>query len=120
MADRPSDVYTMADLMTDLRAGVWGELSQSSVRVDVYRRNLQRAFLEVADSRLNPTEAELNRQNNPAPEPAESDVRAVLRAALQDLDRLAQQAIPKAADPMTRIHLRDVRTEIERIMNVDR
>ncbi len=120
MAERPSDVYTMADLMTDLRAGVWGELSQSSVRVDVYRRNLQRAFLQVADSRINPTEAELNRQNNPAPDPAESDVRAVMRAALQDLDRLAQQAVPKAADPMTRIHLRDVRTEIERIMNVDR
>ncbi len=120
LAARPADVYTIADLMTDLRAGVWGELSQGSVRVNVYRRNLQRAFLAAADARLNPSEAALTRANNPAPQPAASDVRGVMRAELQDLDRLAQQALARAADPMTRIHLRDVRTEIARILEAGR
>jgi hypothetical protein len=120
LADRPAEVYTIADLMTDLRAGVWGELSQSSVRVNVYRRNLQRAFLAAADSRLNPSEAALTRSNNPAPQPAASDVRGVMRAELQDIDRLAQQALARAADPMTRIHLRDIRTEIARILDAGR
>jgi hypothetical protein len=116
LADKPSDVYTLADLMTDLRAGIWGELGESPVRISVYRRNLQRSFLAAADTRLNPSDEALTRANNPAPNPASSDVRGVLRAELQDIDRLVQQALPKAGDPMTRIHLRDLRTEIERIL----
>ncbi|HVH40487.1 MAG TPA: zinc-dependent metalloprotease, partial [Gemmatimonadaceae bacterium] len=120
LAARPSDVYTLADLFSDLRAGVWDELTQPSVRVNVYRRNLQRAFLAAADTRLNPSEAALTRTNNPAPNPANSDARAALRAALQDIDQMAQAALPKAGDPMTRIHLRDVRTEVARILDVRR
>jgi hypothetical protein len=120
LAARPADAYTLAELMADVRQGVWGELSAGSVRVDVYRRNLQRAFLDAADSRLNPTEAELTRNNNPAPQPWASDVRGVMRAELQDLDRLAERALARAGDDMTRIHLRDVRMEIARILAADR
>ena len=117
LSARPAGIYTLADLMTDLRAGIWGELSQPSVRVNAYRRNLQRAFLAAADARLNPTEAALTRANNPAPAPAASDVRGALRAALQDLDQLTQRASTRTGDAMTRVHLRDVRTEIARILD---
>jgi hypothetical protein len=117
MAERSADAYTLADLMRDLRQGIWSELSAGSVRVNVYRRNVQRAFLDTVDRRLHPTQAELTRANNPAPAPWASDVRGVMRAELQDLDRLAQQALGRAADDMTRIHLRDVRTEIGRILS---
>lgn len=120
LAPRAAEAYTLADLMSDVRDGVWGELDDGSVRVNVYRRNLQRAFLDAADSRLNPTEAELTRANNPAPQPWSSDVRGVMRAELQDLDRLAERALGRAADDMTRIHLRDVRMEIARILAADR
>lgn len=125
LATRPSDVYTLADLMSDLRAGVWGELSQSSVRVNVYRRNVQRAFLAAADARLNPPAAPAGGPGGQgggaaAANPAGSDVRGVLRAELQDLDRLAQQALGRTSDAMTRIHLRDVRTEITRILEAGR
>jgi hypothetical protein len=113
-------VYTLADLMTDLRAGVWGELSERSVLVNVYRRNLQRAFVAAADARLNPSEASLTRANNPVPSPASSDVRGLLRAELQDIDRLAQQALGRTSDAMTRVHLRDVRTEIARVLEGSR
>ncbi|MDT8369623.1 MAG: zinc-dependent metalloprotease [Longimicrobiales bacterium] len=119
LADTPAEAYTLADLMTDLRGGVWGELSQSNVRIDVYRRNVQRAFLNAVDRRLHPTEEELTRRFNPASEPWVSDVRGVMRAELEDLDRLAEQALPRAADAMTRIHLRDIRSEIARILSVD-
>jgi hypothetical protein len=33
---------------------------------------------------------------------------------------MAEQALGRAADPMTRIHLRDVRTEIARILDPGR
>jgi hypothetical protein len=116
LATQPRSVYTLSDMMEDLRTGVWGELSQPRVRIDPYRRNLQRAHLQAAHSRLNPTEAELTRANNPAPQPWASDVRAVLRAELEDLGGLVDRALPRAADVQTRVHLRDVRTEINRIL----
>jgi len=109
--------YGVADLMNDMRTGVWGELGDPRVSVNTYRRNVQRAFLEAVDNRLNPTEEELASPNNPAPEPWSSDIRAVLRAELQDLDDAALSAMDRAGDDMTRIHLRDVRAEIARILD---
>jgi hypothetical protein len=120
LAARPADTYTIADLMDDLHDGVWGELAASNVSVNAYRRNLQRAYLDLIDSRLNPTREELTRANNPAPAPAASDVRAVLRAELADLDRAVERAIGNAGDAMTRVHLRDARAEIARILEGSR
>ncbi len=120
LARNPNEAYTIADLMSDLRSGIYGELSQGSVRVNVYRRNLQRAFVAAADARLNPAPAPALPPGFPgaAPTPPSgSDVRAAMRAALQDLDALAAQALPKAADGMTRIHLRDLRTEIAKVLD---
>jgi len=110
MADAPAEAYTLADLMDDLRDGVWGELDESSVRVNTYRRNVQRAFLDAVDRRLDPEET--GPGNNG---PWASDIRAVLRAELAQLDELAEGALERPADAMTRIHLRDVRSEIARI-----
>ncbi|MDA0311466.1 MAG: zinc-dependent metalloprotease [Gemmatimonadetes bacterium] len=111
--------YGVANLMSDLRAGVWGELDTPSIRVNTYRRNVQRAFLEAVDGRLNPSEEELTRTNDPAPAPWSSDIRAVMRAELQDLDTAVGAALSRAGDNMTRIHLRDIRTEIARILAND-
>lgn len=124
MAARAADAYTLADLMSDLRAGVWDELDDATVRVDPYRRNLHRAYLEAMDRRLHPTEAELNRPATPfspaMTPPWGSDVRAVMRAELRDLDGAIQQAQGRAGDAMTRTHLRDLRMEIERILSTER
>jgi hypothetical protein len=111
--------YTLADLMADLREGVWGELDDASVRVNTYRRNVQRALLQAVDARLNPSDEDLARPNSPAPEPWTSDVRAVMRADLLDIRAAADAALARAADDMTRMHLRDIRTEIDRILDAD-
>ena len=115
-SDDPGDEYSIADLMDDLVAGVWDELDDGPVRINTYRRNTQRAFLETVDNRLNPTEAELTRANNPVPAGWTSDIRGVMRATLEDLNSSVTTAIGNAGDGMTRIHLRDVATEINRIL----
>ncbi|MDH5759736.1 MAG: zinc-dependent metalloprotease [Gemmatimonadota bacterium] len=124
MADSPGEAYTLADLMEDLRAGIWGELDSRSVRVNAYRRNVQRAFLAAADDRLHPSEEDLDRPGTPfrpaLTPPWASDVRAVLRVELEDLDGLAERALARAGDAMTRAHLRDVRMEIARILDSGR
>ncbi len=123
LAATPREAYTLADLLSDMRAGIFGELNQGSVRVNVYRRNLQRSFIATVDARLNPPPATVPAGLPPGfvlpptPLAANSDVRGALRAALQDLDAQAAAALPKAGDAMTRIHLRDLRTEIARILD---
>lgn len=111
--------YTVAELMSDLRDGIWGELDDARVDIDVYRRNVQRAFLAAVDDRLHPTEEELTRNNNPAPAPWSSDIRAVMRAELQTIDSEIEDALSRAGNAMTRIHLGDIRAEIARILATD-
>jgi hypothetical protein len=117
LAGDPSETYTVADLMADLRQGVWSELDDSQVRVDVYRRNLQRAYLEAVNLQLHPPEEDGPSFGPEPPEPHESDVRPVLRGELVQLKARVDRAATRSADAMTRMHLRDVSMEIDRILD---
>lgn len=115
--------YTIGDLMADLRTGVWSEVRRGPARIGVHRRNLQRAYLEAVDAELNPPPARPNARPFGAPGQTpryNSDARPILRGELAELDRQVQGAIGRAADRMTRLHLRDVHMEIERILEGDR
>ncbi len=118
-AAQGNGAYTIADLMGDLRQGVWGEVVRGTARIDVHRRNLQRAYLEAVDAELNPPERPSGPQfggGGPQVPVYNSDARPVLRGELRELDRLVQSAIGRAGDRITRLHLEDVRMEIERIL----
>jgi hypothetical protein len=43
-AFRGSDAYTVSEMLTDVRTGIWSELSGSGA-IGVYRRNLQRTYV---------------------------------------------------------------------------
>ncbi len=124
--DKSGQNYTVADLLTDLRTGVWGELGDSRVAIDVHRRNLQRAYLEAIERTLNPPPPPAAEGPGGGPggpggqQPArfESDVRPILRGHLVELDRQVQDALPRAADGMTRLHLRDLHMEIEKLLDI--
>ena len=114
------DAYSIADLLDDLEAGVWYELDDRSVRIDVFRRNLQRAYLEAVDRHINPPPPSPGAQQGPGGGQTQrfaSDARAALRGHLVELDRTAASAIGRTADGMTRLHLRDLRVQIDRILN---
>lgn len=112
--------YTLAEYLTDLRAGVWGELNDRSVAVSVYRRNLQRAFLDRVNAELNPpapaagATAAVGASRPPA---WGNDVRAMLKAELRTIDGMAARAQARAGDAITRVHLADVRSEIAKILD---
>jgi hypothetical protein len=91
--------YSPLDLLTDLRAGVWSELAKPATPINVYRRNLQRAYLDNMDSRLNSGGGS-------------TEVRALVRGELRALDRQIQTALPAVTDEVTRRHLQDCRDEI--------
>lgn len=115
--------YTLAEMLGDLRRGVWAELGAGNPRVDPYRRNLQRSYLEAAARIINPPPTPTTTMipaGLPAallPQRPSGDARAVLRGELLELDRAVAAAIGRAGDAMTRLHLRDIRLEIDNILN---
>lgn len=116
------NTYTLGEFMDDMRTSVWHELDDRRVSVDIYRRNLQRAFLDRVDSELNPSEQQLTQEAaaarfNPRPPRWGNDVRAMLKSELRQIDQMAARAQSRSANDMTRVHLQDVRSEIARILD---
>lgn len=114
------NTYTLAEYITDLRNGVWSELDDRSVDINVYRRNLQRAFLDRVNTELNPppaTPAQAAAFAASRPPLWGNDVRAMLKAELRTIDQMAARAQSRSANAMTRVHLADVRSEIDRILD---
>lgn len=97
--------YTPLQYLADVRAGVWRELGTPARTTDVYRRNVQRAYLDTIDNRL-------NGQLEPSDE-----VRALLRGELRALDRQLAAALPATTDAATRRHLQDSRDAIATILD---
>ena len=97
--------YALIDLMDDLRRGIWSELSEASVVIDPYRRNLQRAFVQTLGTRVSGVGA------------SQSDVRPTARGTLIDVRSAIVSAIGKTQDRPTRLHLLDCHATINRILS---
>jgi hypothetical protein len=114
--------YPAADFLADVRKGVWGELDQPKVSIDAYRRNLQRAYLDIANNKLNAT-PQAAPQGVPAAFRAlfvtSGDERGYYRAELRALQSSVTRAMAKASDRDTRVHLESVRDQITKILNPD-
>ncbi len=54
VATSRNSVYSLANMLDDVRSGVWSELSSSSPVIDPYRRTLQNGYLTLLDRKLNP------------------------------------------------------------------
>lgn len=100
----PSKAYTVGTMMRDIQAGLWSELYKPAPVVDLYRRNLQRAYLEVMKTKLQ------------AESPAPGDLRPIATGSLTDLRATIDRAMLKTTDMDTRMHLMDCRTVITRIL----
>ena len=104
----PDDVYPVDEMMTDLREGIWMELSGNSVEIDLYRRNLQRAYLDVMEMQVGGTFMR-----------SSGEGAAMMRGHLRDLRRNVDEAIPASANNVTRYHLEDISERISDILDSD-
>ena len=101
----PKDAYPVKRLVAEVQGAIWSELQQRSPRTDVYRRNLQRAYLELMRTRLTGDGA------------TQTDLRPIARGALQSLEQEIGRALHRTTDTETALHLQDCRKTIERILN---
>lgn len=119
-----SDVYTLPEMLRDVRGGIWTELGDHRVATDAFRRNLQRMYLDAFDAEINrkgPEPGTVIIMSSGEARPADlgtvSDIRAAMRAELVALRTSIDAAIPRAADGETRAHLEESRTRIDRILD---
>jgi hypothetical protein len=105
-----------------VRSGVWTELGAAKVTIDPYRRNLQRAYLDIANNKLNAS-PQAAPQGLPAGFGAlfitSGDERAFYRAELRAISASAGAALAKTTDRATRVHLESVRDQVTKILNPD-
>ena len=100
-----ASAYRATDLFTDVRRAIWSEIEGATVVVDPYRQNLQRAYLDLLNDKINGRQA------------ATSQSRPLARSELRTLDAAVRTAIPRVTDRSTRAHLQDVRDQIGRILD---
>ncbi|WP_069129921.1 zinc-dependent metalloprotease [Rhodohalobacter halophilus] len=115
------DVYSPYEFMDDVRGTIWTELDRNRT-ISVYRRNLQRAYIERMEYLM--TE-EL--PNVPAAFRAfagftsinvsQSDIRPMVREQLEILQRDINNTVNRVSDRATKLHLADAERRIDNILN---
>lgn len=110
--------YTPANLFSDLKAGIWSEL-YAHKNIDVYRRNLQKAYVDNMIKLITPPAASSSGQSFPgmrSADPMGSDVSSIGRAHLTTLAKDIRTAIP-TANGMSKYHLQDLLVRINSALN---
>ena len=92
--------------------------------IDLYRRNLQKSYINILDNLLNPG------RPNSSPDPVgglfsitiyvntdKSDIRSAVRAHLAALRTEVNAAAAATADTMTRYHLQDISKRIDNALD---
>jgi hypothetical protein len=112
--------YTLDDLFTDLESGIWSEVKAGKA-IDLYRRNLQKVYIEKLIDLLKPGKANVLSvpvgvtygYSTRVVELEKTDLPSVARAHLESLKASMQGAIAKSGDKITKYHLQDVSQRIK-------
>ena len=115
------NAYSLLNMMTDLRTGIWSELNRGN-SIDLYRRNLQRAYLQRMEYLMTEEQSAIParfrswiiRSNVDV---ANSDIRPIVRGELVTLQANIRNAVNRSNDRLTRYHLQDALKRIDLILN---
>ncbi|HQV06165.1 MAG: zinc-dependent metalloprotease [Chitinophagaceae bacterium] len=112
-ATEGTKAYRSVDLLNDLKKGIMSELPGRKT-IDVYRRNLQKSFVDKLCDIINPPEAASNANNNNAnrSEDEKTDMISAVRGFLTSLRTEIKYAAAASKDLMTKYHLQDLYSRI--------
>ena len=109
-----SGAYTVVAFLNDLKKNIWSELN-SGKQIDIYRRNLQKQYIESFDAIINPpkTSVLILYPNRP------SDAASIARGHLLSLQLDIKRAIALSSG-MSRFHLQDMTAKIDAIFDANK
>ena len=101
---QPNDFYSATDMVRDLRKGIFYE-ANSTKNVDLYRRNIQKLFIERMNSLMNDKNSK------------SSDISSIVRGELESLKFQLNIASKRALNRITKYHYKDCLVIINNILN---
>lgn len=116
-----TEAYTLKDMMSELRKGIWSELPTGR-KIDTYRRNLQKAHIDrlayimTADNQDKKPDFG-GYQKSTEVNTSQSDIRSLARAELNILKRSIRNTVPRISDSMSKYHLQDSAERINMILD---
>lgn len=118
---KDEDTYSAFEFMDGVRNGIWSELENNS-SINVYRRNLQRAYLERMQYLMTeelPTIPDEYKEYYGWTEVdvSQSDIRPLVREQLTILQDDIEDSLDNIEDRATQVHLQDVQSRIESILD---
>lgn len=122
-AENGVQAYTVKDLFSDLKKGIWTEL-QTRKKIDVYRRNLQKSYVNILATIITPPRTSeitivinFGGTSRPQLSADKSDIKSIARAHLVSLRNEIRSALPAITDDMSRYHLQDIVNRIDNALN---
>jgi hypothetical protein len=116
--------YSPVEFLASVRKGIWKELDGPQVKIDTYRRELQRSYLQLVNAKLNPPPAaaapafpQQEGGRGAMRPPSSGDEKPLYRGELKALSASIAAAIAKTTDHETKAHLEASRDEIARILD---
>ena len=115
-----SAAYTVNDLLGDLKQTIFTELV-SKKPIDIYRRNLQKSYVERLGALINPpAQGGIVINFGSAPQLVDlkkGDIISYLKGNARELKALADAGAITATDKATKYHLLDISDRLGRILN---
>ncbi|WP_435182314.1 zinc-dependent metalloprotease [Cellulophaga omnivescoria] len=102
--------YSALEMLSDLRKGIWKE-AYVGKSADIYRRNLQRTYLERMETLLNAQNSSRSNFNITT-----SDISALVRGELKTLRSKLKVAKNGSINTVTRYHYEDAIAKIEQAL----
>jgi hypothetical protein len=112
--------YTLDEMMTDLRSGIFSEL-KTKTSIDIYRRNIQKVFVDKVTALLKPGNAMVRSVpvgvtygfSTRMVNLAQTDLPSIARGQLIDLKNEMKAASVRMTDKLSKYHLQDLIARID-------
>ena len=110
--------YSLIEMMSDLKNGIWEEV-YTNKSIDVYRRNLQLAYLDRISYIMNENQGPVPswaRGRVTTVKVGQSDIRTIAVGQLLELRKDIRKSIKRNSDKMSKMHLEMASAKINRIL----
>ena len=116
-----AQAYTVNDLLTDMKQSIFTELP-SKKPVDIYRRNLQKAYVERLGMLINPpsTPAGISftfGNASPQVDVKKTDILSYLKGHGRELKAMIDAAALSSSDKTTKYHYQDMSDRLKKILD---